>query len=161
MLAAMRTPPPPLPRHGESDTLESRITVGKSVLLYSTIYILCRVAAAGVSGGEGGDNWRGESEVLKHWCTECRLGCVFQIICDWKYFQKGGGALEKNEYPTPLSSEQQFLCITHNNWGWTRLSAGSWAEAIGRWWRSHIFRNCLPPSDQLVPIYQRVTGGII
>ena len=41
------------------DNIELRITVGKSVLLYSTIYISCRVAACG-DGGEGGDIRRGE-----------------------------------------------------------------------------------------------------
>ena len=42
---------PPPPRHVESDTLELKITVGKYTLFYSTIYVLCRVAACG--GGDG------------------------------------------------------------------------------------------------------------
>ena len=53
-----------LPRRGESDTLELRITVGKSVLLYYTIYILCRVAVCGGGGGEVGDDQQVESEAV-------------------------------------------------------------------------------------------------
>ena len=50
--------PSPLPsRQGESDTLELIITVCKSILFYSTIYILCRVAAlAGKGVRTNGEN---------------------------------------------------------------------------------------------------------
>ena len=49
----------PPPGRGEFDTLELVINVGKSVLFYSTIYILCRVPAGSVGGGEGSDDQRG------------------------------------------------------------------------------------------------------
>ena len=48
-------PPPPSPCCGEYDTLELRITVGKSVLFYSTIYILCRVAECNGGDREGSE----------------------------------------------------------------------------------------------------------
>ena len=46
----------PPARCGEPNALESRITVGKYVLFYYTIYILCRVVVCGGGDREGGDN---------------------------------------------------------------------------------------------------------
>ena len=44
---------PPLPCLGESDTIELIITLGKSVSLYSTIYILCKVSISLRRRGRG------------------------------------------------------------------------------------------------------------
>ena len=51
------SPPPFPPSHrGESDTLELRITVCKSILFYSTIDILCRLAALAGKGMTTNEN---------------------------------------------------------------------------------------------------------
>ena len=55
---------PPPPGRGEFDTLELVINVDKSVLFYSTIYILFRVEACSVGSREGGDYQQGESEAV-------------------------------------------------------------------------------------------------
>ena len=64
MAAVMRTQDLRCPCCGNSYTLEPIITIGKYISFYSTIYILCRVAACGVVGGKGGNDRRGKSEVV-------------------------------------------------------------------------------------------------
>ena len=49
----------PPPGRGEFDTLELVINVGKSVLFYSTINILCKIVTCDSGDGKGCDELQG------------------------------------------------------------------------------------------------------
>ena len=97
----------------------NRITLGKSVLIDFTIYVLCRVvawwAAAVVTVGKGTTTENKENQ--KWWsadCNECRLRWEYQIF-EWKDLQRGvGRPPANNAYLTPFSlcRTLPLLCTT-------------------------------------------------
>ena len=118
----MKTPPPCC---GESDTLELRITVGKSILFYYTIYILCRVEACDGGNREEGDDQQGDSEASSADIPSVLgvdLTFVNQILAERGWL--------------PVNASHPSLCgtppprIAWHTRGQKRLSSGSGAEAI-------------------------------
>ena len=99
-----RWPPPPPSRRGESDTLELRITVDKSILLYYTIYILFRVASGGSGNVEEDDNQRGEPESVIY-------DALIFLCVDFKFVNGRLADRDACQWmcPAPLSAERHFF----------------------------------------------------
>ena len=108
--------------------LELRITVGKSVLFYSTIYILCRVAAGGGGGGEGGDDRLGESEAVRVDVPRV-LGADFKFV-NGRLVDRGW---EPVNAPRPSLCGTPLLRIARYTRGRPHFLEGIRSDSIRRW----------------------------